>query len=175
MLTYIFNITAGVNQKYLYTNSILIGVMKNKYVTIFSTALIIVLIDQLAKFLIKTNFQLNQSAPVIKNIFNITYLHNFGAGFGILQHQKWVLIFVALAVIGVILYSLDRIKDNERLLQFIVGFILGGTAGNLIDRIFYNGYVIDFLDFRIWPVFNLADSFVTIGVIGMIIYLWKNE
>ena len=53
-----------------------------------------------------------------------------------------------------------------------MGFILGGTIGNLIDRIAY-GFVIDFLDFRIWPVFNVADSFVTIGVIGLIIYLWK--
>ena len=146
--------------------------MKNKYITIFSIALIIILIDQITKFLIKTNFQLNQSLPLIKNIFQLTYIHNFGAGFGILQQQKWILVFISLIVIGIIFYYFDRIKEKEILLQVLVGFTLGGTIGNLIDRIVY-GFVIDFLDFRIWPIFNIADSFVTVGVIGLVIYLWK--
>ena len=138
--------------------------MDRKYLTIFSTALIIIIIDQVAKFLIKTNFQLNQTLPIISNIFHLTYIHNFGAGFGILQHQKYFLIFISIIVIGFIFYYLDRIRNNERLLQMLVGFVLGGTIGNLTDRII-NGYVIDFLDFRIWPIFNFADSFVTIGVV----------
>ena len=146
--------------------------MDRKYLTIFSTALIIIIIDQVAKFLIKTNFQLNQTLPIISNIFHLTYIHNFGAGFGILQHQKYFLIFISIIVIGFIFYYLDRIRNNERLLQMLVGFVLGGTIGNLTDRII-NGYVIDFLDFRIWPIFNFADSFVTIGVVGLIMYFWK--
>ena len=146
--------------------------MDRKYLTIFSTALIIIIIDQVAKFLIKTNFQLNQTLPIISNIFHLTYIHNFGAGFGILQHQKYFLIFISIIVIGFIFYYLDRIRNNERLLQMLVGFVLGGTIGNLTDRII-NGYVIDFLDFRIWPIFNFADSFVTVGVIGLIVYFWK--
>ena len=148
--------------------------MKNKYIIVFSTALIIILIDQITKFLIRINFQLNETFPIIKNIFRLTYIHNFGAGFGILQQQKWILIFISLIVIGVIFYYFDRIKDKEILLQVLVGFVLGGTIGNLIDRIIY-GFVIDFIDFRIWPIFNVADSFVTIGVIGLIIYLWGKE
>ena len=146
--------------------------MKNKYIIVFSTALIIVLIDQITKFLIKANFQLGQSLPLIKNIFHLTYIHNFGAGFGILQQKEWILIFISIIVIGAIFYYFDRIKDKELLLQVLVGLILGGTIGNLIDRVAY-GFVVDFLDFRIWPVFNVADSFVTIGVIGLIIYLWR--
>lgn len=146
--------------------------MGKKYLIVFSTAFIIVLIDQLTKFLVRVNFQLNESAALITNIFHLTYIHNFGAGFGILQQQKWILVFISLVVVGVILYYLDRIKEKEKLLQFLVGFILGGTIGNLIDRLFF-GYVIDFLDFQIWPIFNIADSFVTIGVIGLIIYLWS--
>jgi len=146
--------------------------MKNKYLTIFSITLIIVFIDQITKFLIKINFELNQTLPLLKNIFHLTYIHNFGAGFGILQQQRFILIFISIIVIGFILFYLDRIKEKERLLQILVGFILGGTIGNLIDRIAY-GYVIDFLDFRIWPIFNFADSFVTIGVIGLIIYFWR--
>ncbi len=145
--------------------------MERKYLTVFSTAFFIVLTDQLTKFLIKSNFQLNESVPIIKNIFHLTYINNFGAGFGILQQQRWILIFISVAVIGTIFYYLGRIKEKELLLQVLAGFILGGTMGNLIDRAFY-GYVTDFLDFRIWPVFNLADSFVTIGIAGLIICLW---
>ena len=143
-----------------------------KYLTIFSITLIIIFIDQITKFLIKINFELNQTLPILKNIFHLTYIHNFGAGFGILQQQRFILIFISIIVIGFILFYLDRIKEKERLLQILVGFILGGTIGNLIDRIAY-GYVIDFLDFRVWPIFNFADSFVTIGVIGLIIYFWR--
>jgi len=146
--------------------------MKNKYLIVFSTALIIVLFDQITKFLIKTNFQLNESFSLIKNIFHFTYIQNTGAGFGILKSQTLILIFISLIVIGVILYNLNKIKEKEVLLQVLVGFVLAGTIGNLIDRIVY-GFVIDFFDFRIWPVFNIADSFVTIGVIGLIIYLWE--
>jgi len=146
--------------------------MKNKYIVVFSTALIVILFDQITKFLIRINFQLNETFPIIKNIFHLTYIYNFGAGFGILQQQKWILIFISLIVIGVIFYYFDRIKEKEILLQVLVGFVLGGTIGNLIDRVIY-GFVIDFIDFRIWPIFNFADSFVTIGVIGLIIYLWE--
>lgn len=146
--------------------------MKIKYMTVFSIALIAVLIDQITKLLIKTNFQLNQGIPLVKDVFHLRYIRNFGAGFGIMQQQTWILIFISITVIGVILYYLDRIKDKEILLQFLVGFVLGGTIGNLIDRVSY-GSVIDFLDFRIWPVFNFADGFVTIGIIGLVVYLWR--
>ena len=113
--------------------------MKSKYITIFSIALIVILIDQITKLLIKTNFQLNQSIPLVKDVFHLRYIRNFGAGFGIMQQQTWILIFISITVIGVILYYLDRIKD----------------------------------DFRIWPVFNFADGFVTIGIIGLVVYLWR--
>ncbi len=146
--------------------------MEKKYVVVFSTALAIILIDQLSKFFVRANFQLSQSIPVISNIFHLTYINNTGAGFGILKAQALILIFISVAVIGIILYNFDKIKNNETLLQILVGFILGGTIGNLIDRLAY-GSVIDFLDFQIWPIFNFADSFVTIGVIGLVIYLWK--
>lgn len=144
--------------------------MRNKYLTVFSIAIVVVLIDQLAKFLIKTGFQLKESVQITK-FFYLTYIHNFGAGFGILQQQRFILIFISIIVIGAIFFYLDKIKEKELLPQFLVGFILGGTIGNLIDRLYY-GYVIDFLDFRVWPIFNFADSFVTIGAIGLIVYLW---
>ena len=146
--------------------------MKKDYLIIFSTALVTLILDQLSKFLVKANFQLNESLPIVSNIFHLTYIHNSGAGFGILQGQKLLLIFASVIAIGVILYYLDSIKEDGKLLQCLVGFVLGGTIGNLIDRISY-GYVVDFLDFRIWPIFNFADSFVSIGIIGLVIYFWK--
>ena len=146
--------------------------MERKYNVVFSTALIIILLDQTTKFLIKNALQLNQTLPIISNVFHLTYINNTGAGFGILKAQALILIFISIFVIGILIYNFDRIKNNETLLQILAGFVLGGTIGNLIDRLAY-GHVIDFLDFQIWPIFNFADSFVTIGVIGLIIYLWK--
>jgi len=102
----------------------------------------------------------------------LTYIHNTGAGFGILKDRTFILILISIVVIGYILYFIKDIKNNERTLQVLVAFILGGTLGNLLDRLMY-GSVIDFLDFRIWPIFNFADSFLTIGVISLIFYFWK--
>jgi signal peptidase II len=146
--------------------------MEKKYLIPFSTAIVVVFFDQLTKFLVRNNFELNQSISIINNIFNFTYIQNTGAGFGILKTQTAILVFISIAVLGVILYNFDKIKSKETLLQVLVGFVLGGTIGNLIDRIAY-GYVIDFLDISIWPIFNFADSFVTMGVFGLIIYLWR--
>ena len=144
-----------------------------KFLIISLTALLIVFFDQSAKFLIVKNFKISQSFPIFNNIFHLTFVKNTGAGFGILKEFNPFLILISLAVIGIIFYYYKKIKENEILLQIIVAFVLGGTMGNLIDRINL-GYVIDFLDFRIWPVFNIADSFISIGIIGLIIYFWRD-
>src|SRR3989338_7637883 len=146
--------------------------MNKKNIIIFSAALIIVLLDQLAKFLIRQNFQLSQSTPIIKNILHFTYITNTGSAFGLFKGFNLIFILFSVIVIAVIFYYLKKIKENEKLLQFAVGLILCGTIGNLIDRIAY-GAVVDFIDFRIWPVFNVADSAVTISVVFLIILLWK--
>ena len=145
----------------------------NKKITItFSAALVIVLLDQLTKFFIKQNFQLNQSTPIIKNIFHLTYVTNTGSAFGLFKGLNLLFIIFSIFVIIAIFYYLNKIMKNERLLQFSVALLLGGTIGNLIDRISY-GYVIDFIDFRIWPVFNVADSSITVSIALLIILLWK--
>jgi len=148
--------------------------MEKKYYRVLSIAFIVVIIDQISKILINSNLQLKQSIPLIDNFFHLTYHLNYGAGFGILQNQRLLLISISILVAGFILYYLKEVKADEKLLQYLIGFVLGGTLGNLIDRASY-GFVIDFLDFRIWPIFNFADSFVTIGIIGLIIYYWKKE
>ena len=128
--------------------------MNKKNTLVFSTALLIVILDQFTKFLVKQNFQLNQSIPIIKNILHLTYITNTGSAFGLFKGLNWFFVFFSVIVIIAIFYYLERIVKNEKLLQFAVGLLLGGTIGNLIDRVAY-GAVIDFIDFRIWPVFNI--------------------
>ncbi|MEK6983541.1 MAG: signal peptidase II [Nanoarchaeota archaeon] len=146
--------------------------MNKKNIVIYSTAFLIVLLDQFTKFFIKQNLQLNQSIPIINNIFHLTYVTNTGSAFGLFKGFNAIFTAFSLIVIITIFYYLKRINKNEKILQFSVGLLLGGTLGNLIDRIIH-GAVIDFLDFRVWPVFNVADSAVTISIAILIILLWK--
>lgn len=122
---------------------------------------------------------LHHSIPVIENFFSLTYIRNTGAAFGILagSHEAirlTVLVVFSLVAIGFILVLLKRLPSGETGLITALAFILGGAIGNLIDRIAY-GEVIDFLDFYWsgyhWPAFNLADSFITIGVLIIAYYL----
>ena len=131
----------------------------------------VILLDQLTKYLTSRYMQLNQSIPLINKILHLTYIQNTGAGFGILKGWNTLLIFISLIVIGIILFNLDKII-KEKSIYLPIALVLGGAVGNLIDRIFF-GYVIDFIDFRIWPAFNVADSAITIGAIWLIFYLWK--
>ena len=144
--------------------------MNKKNVVVLSTALLLVLLDQLTKFFIKQNLQLNQSIPIIKNILHLTYITNTGSAFGLFKGFNIIFIFFSIIVIFLIFYFLKEIKNEETMLQFSVGLLLSGTIGNLIDRIFH-GAVTDFIDLRIWPVFNIADSAITISIIILIIIL----
>ena len=130
---------------------------------IFLIVLIILSLDQLTKFLVTRNLLLNHSIPLLKGVFHITLVHNRGAAFGILKNQIPLFVFTAIFAIFLIYLSLKNNKGNK-LYTISLSLILAGALGNLIDRLSF-GYVIDFLDFRIWPVFNLADSSITIGAI----------
>ncbi len=144
----------------------------NKRITfIFSISLFVILLDQLTKYLVSKYMELHQSIPLIKNILHITYIQNTGAGFGILKGWNMLLIFISLIIIGIILFYFDRVI-KEKPIHIPVALVLGGAVGNLIDRIFL-GYVLDFIDFRIWPAFNVADSCITIGALWLIVYFWK--
>jgi len=131
------------------------------------TVATIVLIDRLSKILFSDVLSLGESFTVIRNVFHFTLVHNTGIAFGLFKDQG--VVFIILPVIAVILlvYNIFFYRDNQNLSRtyiFSFSLILGGAIGNLIDRIAY-GYVIDFIDFRIWPVFNIADSAITIGAI----------
>jgi signal peptidase II len=140
---------------------------------------LILVLDQLSKIIVDRTMPLNHSIPIIENLFNLTYIRNTGAAFGIFagSHEAFripFLIMVSLLAIGFIFVMLRRLPDKELGLITALAFILGGAMGNLIDRIFY-GEVIDFLDFYWsryhWPAFNLADSFITVGVLITVYYL----
>ena len=94
--------------------------------------------------------------------FHLRYVENTGAAFGMMQGGNWLLIFVMLAIIVYILKSWKELCSYGVLVKWGCVFILAGAAGNLYDRITL-GFVVDFIDLRVWPVFNAADSFITIG------------
>lgn len=131
-------------------------------------ALVVVVIDQLAKYYIQSKMVPGMSIPVIDGIFHITYVLNPGAAFGILEHQTAFFLVVAVILIIAIAYYYPRIPHGYRLLRLGIGLQAGGAAGNVIDRI-KTGYVVDFLDFRVWPVFNIADMAIVTGVV-LIVY-----
>lgn len=133
---------------------------------IFLIVVIILSLDLITKFFATQNLLLNHPSPVVKGFFYLTLIHNRGAAFGILKNQTALFIFTSLFAVLLIYSSLKKNKTYKKLTLASVSlaFILGGALGNLIDRLFL-GYVVDFLDFRIWPVFNLADSSITIGAV----------
>ena len=124
--------------------------------------LTVILIDQITKhFLNKLNI----------HTFLINVTHNTGAAFSLFQNQRTFLILISAIVIA---YIIGYYKEIPKKLKIPAALILGGTIGNLIDRVLL-GYVIDFIDLRIWPIFNLADSAIVIGAILVVIHLWKEK
>ncbi|MEE9525570.1 MAG: signal peptidase II [Candidatus Woesearchaeota archaeon] len=145
----------------------------NKFLIISLTAVGILLLDQLTKLAVIKNMELLQSIPVLQNILHLTYIQNTGAGFGLFSQSTRLLIWFSIIVIGLIFYFYEAIPDNK-CMQLSIAAILGGAIGNLIDRIKL-GYVIDFIDFKIWPAFNIADMAIVIGVISIAIFIIKKE
>lgn len=135
---------------------------------IIAIAFAVLVLDQLTKYYIQLNMFPGMSIPVIDEIFHITYILNPGAAFGILQHQRWFFVLVAVLLFAGLLYFYPRMPKGSRLLPLAAGLQAGGAAGNVVDRV-KTGYVVDFLDFRIWPVFNIADMAIVCGV-GLFIY-----
>ncbi len=131
----------------------------------FIVVVLICFLDQLSKFCVEKFVLQGSSIPVISDIFHVTLVYNTGAAFGMFNRHSYL--FVVIAVLAIILIGYFLVQRSWRMNvpeKVALCFILGGTLGNLIDRV-RCGYVIDFIDFRIWPVFNLADSFITVGAV----------
>lgn len=136
--------------------------------------ILVFVIDQLVKHLVVSTMHLGQSFPVIKGMFHITYVLNPGAAFGMLEHQRWFFIVVALAAVLLGVFFYRKLQQESILMRSGAGLLLGGAVGNLADRI-QSGLVVDFLDFRVWPVFNIADIAICAGA-GILIYdIWQRR
>lgn len=135
---------------------------RNPISVFWLTALVVLLLDRLTKLLVVYNMKPSESIPLVPGVFHLTYVRNPGAAFGVLAHQRWFFLFVAVIVISFVIYYSRQIGPSHKMLQFGLGLQLGGAVGNMIDRAL-TGLVVDFLDFRIWPVFNVADSAIVVG------------
>jgi len=144
-------------------------------------SLLVFVLDQASKLWVVSNFELYESIQLFPSL-NFTYVHNLGAAFSFLSSaggwQRWFFVGVALIATTVLLIWLKKLKPTERWMAVTISLVLGGAIGNLYDRISY-GYVIDFIDVYYkthhWPVFNIADSAISLGVVMMLIDAFKGE
>lgn len=138
--------------------------------------LLVVLLDYITKRIVSDNMVLYQSIPVIKGVFNITYVKNTGASFGMMAGARWFFVAVTVILIAAVIYYAVKNKITDKLFLVSASFVVGGGIGNLIDRI-ATGAVVDFFDFCLinFAIFNVADCFVVVGVILMAIYYIKEE
>jgi len=138
-------------------------------------SLAVVLLDQLIKYFVVTTMPLDTSRPVIEGVISIAHIRNYGAAWSMLIGQRWFFIIISLVALVVIFYYLKRKWSNWGY-GLGLALLLGGTLGNFIDRLRL-GYVVDMiqLDFINFPIFNVADSALTLGVIVLILTMIKDD
>lgn len=137
----------------------------------FVIAGLVIFIDQLSKFYIQHNLEIGESIPLIKGILHITYIENPYTSFGLFKYQTIFFVMASLiSLILVILIYKKVIFKNRPFMYIPFSLILGGAIGNLIDRIRVEGRVIDFIDIKIWPIFNFADMSIVCGMSIILLY-----
>ena len=139
-------------------------------------AVILILLDQLSKQWIVNHIPLNAIRKCVPGIFSLTYLRNYGAAFSILQNQQWFFTVITLTVVGAACYYFIKNINGNFWFLFGLLLIISGGIGNFIDRLRLS-YVVDMvhLDFMNFAIFNVADSYLTVGVVILFIALWKEE
>lgn len=130
--------------------------------------------DQLTKYFVAARMTPGESVQVIKNFFNITYVLNPGAAFGILPDQRIFFVVAGILLLVCAIFFYGKIKKSDRVLKFGVINLLSGATANLIDRI-QSGLVTDFLHFGSWPVFNIADVAIVVGMFVTVYALLLNS
>lgn len=141
----------------------------------FVIGFLVFLIDQVTKAWVRLTFSSGESRPILPGIFHFTFITNRGSAFGLFPKGGLIFILLSFFTIFVLItMAWRKRKKNSVPVLFSLGLLLGGVCGNMADRLRV-GAVTDFLDFRIWPVFNVADSCITIGVIFLSLYLLKKH
>ena len=132
----------------------------------------IVVLDQVTKWAAVRFIMPQVTIPLIDGVLHFTYVENTGAAFGMMKDSRWIFMIVSAVAIVALSYVIARYARDYRFASFCIALILGGGVGNMIDRIRL-GYVVDFIDFRLinFAVFNVADSFVSVGAALLIVYL----
>lgn len=142
-------------------------------VLLFAIIIVAVCSDQLTKWLAVIFLEGEADVVLWRDVLHFSFVRNKGAAFGMLQNQRWLFMVVStVAIVGLLIY-LIRWKPKSIWVRLSIAMIIGGGIGNMIDRIFL-GYVIDFIYFKLidFPVFNVADSFVTVGCGILVVYLF---
>lgn len=125
---------------------------------------LVLFLDQFSKYLVILYLAPWESIAILPGVLYLTHVRNPGAAFGILANWTGLFILVSLLLIGAVLLFWRRILTLSRSFQLALALEVGGAIGNLIDRLRF-GQVIDFIDFRVWPVFNVADMAIVIGAL----------
>lgn len=146
---------------------------KKSFFIAVAVAAAVLVIDQITKYLVVSHFNLYESISLIPGVLNLTYIHNRGAAFGIFQNQTLPFVIITLVALALGVWVLYKRYFDHPLMDWAILLILSGGLGNLIDRVFRHGNVVDFLEtaFMQFPVFNIADCAVVIGAGLMILYL----
>ncbi|GAK04634.1 lipoprotein signal peptidase [Geomicrobium sp. JCM 19037] len=133
---------------------------------------------QITKIAVDRNMEIAETIPIIENVLHITSHRNMGAAFGILQGQMWLFYIVTVIVTVGIIYYMPKLAKQNKWYGISLGVLLGGTLGNFIDRLFRNE-VVDFVDVYIgsysFPIFNVADAALTIGVIVLLVLMFVED
>lgn len=134
----------------------------------------IVLIDQIFKALVNKFMGLGETVSLVPGLVDLTYVRNTGAAFSLFVGFSPYLVVVGLVVVAVVAYFHHRLTPKNLVAHTALAFIMGGSIGNLVDRIFLS-YVIDYIDFRFWPVFNFADIMINVGVVIFLLFVFEEE
>ncbi|MDD5085730.1 MAG: signal peptidase II [Candidatus Omnitrophica bacterium] len=141
---------------------------------LYFTGLAVFILDQLSKVLVLKSLSPEESLPLIPQVFHITLARNTGIAFGLLKgNSPWLFAAIAASILILFLVSLG-VHKVSKLASVAYGLILGGAVSNFLDRIL-RGSIVDWLDFRIWPVFNIADACISVGAALFILILWRRK
>ncbi len=134
---------------------------------------LVLIADQVTKFFVSNNFQIGERTEFLKGFIDLIYINNKGAAWGILQGKTWILLLITAALMVICIGLLFKLGKNSKIMFWSLNLILFGGIGNMIDRIFRNGNVVDFLHFEFYPefpIFNVADCAVVVGGGLLILY-----